>query len=320
MVREGLAHAPDPFFPGGAYAILSTPFDPDEGVDEEGLGRLSAFYARAGARALVALAVMGEGAKLDDGERDRAVAAVVHAGAGVPVCVGVSAPAARVVRRRIERAAALGATSVLLAPSSGMDGEAVVSLFREAGRAALPIVLQDHPQSSGVTMPAALIARILTEVEAVRAVKNEAPPSAVKAEALLALTVGRPFTLLGGLGALSLLDELDAGSDGTMTGFAYPEVLTAVTDAYAAGDRARARLLYEAFLPWLVFEATASVSLAIRKEFLRLRGRIAHAGVRGPGAAIGPSLRRRARELHEAFAPLARAHALVDATDGGGAP
>lgn len=311
MAAEAIRHRPSETLPPGAYAILSTPFDADEALDEESLASLAAFYEARGAQGLVVLAVMGEGAKLDDQERERAVRAVLQGRAKAPLCVGVSAPATRVVTRRIEAAAAWGATSVLLAPSAGMDAEAIAALFRDAGRVGLPIVLQDHPQSSGVAMPASLIGRILAEVEAVQGVKNEAPPSAVKALGVLAAAAGRPFTLLGGLGAVSLLDELDSGSDGTMTGFAYPEVLTALVAAHRAGDRERARRLYEAFLPWLVFEATASVSLAIRKELLRLRGAIRNAVVRGPGGGLAPSLRRRAAELHEAFGPAAQAAGLA---------
>lgn len=292
-------------FPPGAYAILATPFDDEDRLDEEGLSRLAAFYAGVGATGLVALAVMGEGTKVDADERRRAVAAVVGASGGRPVTVGVTAPSSRLVRQGIDQALALGAHSVLLSPSAGMDGEAIAALFREAGRAGAPIVLQDHPQSSGVAMPAALVGRIVREVEAVGCVKNEAPPTAVKTAQVLRAADGRPYTLLGGLGALSLLDELDAGAHGTMTGFAYPEVLGAVVAAYGAGDRARARRVYEAFLPWLVFESTAVVSLAIRKEFLRLRGLIASAAVRGPSSPLDATLARRAAELDGAYAARA---------------
>jgi 4-hydroxy-tetrahydrodipicolinate synthase len=302
---------PSTEFAPGAYAILATPFDCDERLDVEGLARLTAFYEERGATGLVVLAVMGEGAKLDDDERRRAIETVVAARRSAPVTVGVTAPSAHLVRRRIDQARELGAESVLLSPSAGMDGDAVRALFAEAGRSGAAIVLQDHPQSSGVAMPAALIGRILAEVEAVVAIKNEAPPTAIKTRQVLqAAGGGRAFTLLGGLGALSLLDEMDAGAHGTMTGFAYPEVLTAVVSAYRAGDRARARALYEAFLPWLVFESTAAVSLAIRKEFLRLRGCIDCAVVRAPAPALDPGLTRRAAELHEAFAQAARAHGL----------
>lgn len=300
-----------PGFGPGAYAILATPFDREGRLDEEGLEHLARFYEEKGAAGLVVLAVMGEGAKVDGDERKRAIAVVLRARRKVPVTVGVTAPSNHLVRQRIEQAREMGAHSVLLSPSTGMDGEQMHSLFQEAGRAGVPIVLQDHPQSSSVHMPHTLIARLLREVEAIVAVKNEAPPTAIKTTRVFA-SVGddRPFTMLGGLGALSLLDELDAGAHGTMTGFAYPEVLTAIVQAYGAGDRARARRLYEAFLPWLVFESTAVVSLGIRKELLRLRGLIECAAVRSPASPLDPVLARRADELHEAFAATAQGEGI----------
>ena len=300
---------PSSQFAPGAYAILATPFDREERLDEAGLERLAAFYEERGAAGLVVLAVMGEGAKVDGEERKRAIAAALRARRAVPVTVGVTAPSAHLVRQRIDQAAEMGAHSVLLSPSAGMDGEGVRALFTEAGRAGVPIVLQDHPQSSNVHMPHTLIARVLGEVEAVVAVKNEAPPTSIKTRRVIA-SVGddRPFTMLGGLGALSLLDEMDAGAHGTMTGFAYPEVLGAIVAAYNAGDRDRARRLYEAFLPWLVFESTAVVSLAIRKELLRLRGLIGCAVVRSPAPGLDEGLVRRAAELDAAFAETARTH------------
>ena len=157
---------PSTFAPG-AYAILATPFDRDEHLDVEGLARLTAFYEGRGATGLVVLAVMGEGAKLEDEERRRAIETVLSARRSAPVTVGVTAPSTHLVRQRIDQARELGAESVLLSPSAGMNADAVRALFAEAGRSSVPIVLQDHPQSSAVTMPAALIGRLLGDVEAV---------------------------------------------------------------------------------------------------------------------------------------------------------
>lgn len=303
---------PSDRYAAGAYAILATPFDAEGRLDEAGLERLARFFEERGAAGLVVLAVMGEGAKVDGDERRRAIAAVLRARRSAPVTVGVTAPSTHLVRQRIDQASEMGADSVLLSPTGGMDGEQVRSLFAQAGRAGVPIVLQDHPQSSGVHMPHTLIARILAEVETVVAVKNEAPPTAVKTVRLSASAgEDRPFTLLGGLGALSLLDEMDSGAHGTMTGFAYPEVLCALVEAYRNGDRARARTLYEAFLPWLVFESTAVVSLGLRKELLRLRGLIGCAAERAPAPLADPVLLRRAAELHDAFAAAAAAQGLT---------
>ncbi len=290
----------------GAWAILATPFAGDGSVDREGMARLAAFYRQAGARGLVVLGVMGEAAKLADDERRPVIEAALGEAGRLPVIVGVSAPSHAAVRRRIDEAAGLGAAGVMLSPGPGMGRGAIVELFAEAGRAGLPIVLQDHPASSGVEMPSRLIGDILAATEAIAAVKLEAPPTPTKAAELVPLLAPRDITLLGGLGALSLLDELDAGCEGSMTGFAFPEVLVSVVAAHREGDRDRARRLYEAFLPWLVFESMPVMSLGIRKAFLKGRGLIADPRPRPPFRELGPVIDARLEELLRAFPDAAR--------------
>jgi 4-hydroxy-tetrahydrodipicolinate synthase len=90
------------------------------------------------------------------------------------------------------------------------------------------------------------------------------------------------YQIFGGLGGVSLLHELDAGSAGAMTGFAAVEALVDIVSAYQAGDRERARLAYDRALPLMVFEAQPGAGVALRKEILRRRGAIAHGTVRQP--------------------------------------
>jgi 4-hydroxy-tetrahydrodipicolinate synthase len=83
-----------------------------------------------------------------------------------------------------------------------------------------------------------------------------------------------------------LLDELRRGSSGTMTGFAYPEVLVGIWKAWSNGERQRAAEIYYRALPLLVFEGQPKLGVAIRKEILRRRGLIDHATVRHPGPTL----------------------------------
>jgi 4-hydroxy-tetrahydrodipicolinate synthase len=80
---------------------------------------------------------------------------------------------------------------------------------------------------------------------------------------------------------------MEAGSDGFMTGFAFPEVLVAICRAFSAGQPDQAEALYRRFLPLIVFEQQPGV--AIRKELLRRRGLIAGNRVRHPGAPLDPT-------------------------------
>ncbi|MBI4083330.1 MAG: dihydrodipicolinate synthase family protein, partial [Candidatus Lambdaproteobacteria bacterium] len=164
----------------------------------------------------------------------------------------------------------------------------------------IPICLQDHPASTQVDMGVPLLLRMVAEIPRVACIKAEATPSPQKIAALRAGmgagmgtgtstgsgsgSRGRQVPVLTGLGAVYGMFDLERGSDGFMTGFAFPEVLLAMTRAAKAGRAEEAWALYTRYLPLIVFEAQPG--LAIRKELYRLRGWIAHNRVRHPGATI----------------------------------
>ncbi len=109
--------------------------------------------------------------------------------------------------------------------------------------------------------------------------KIEDPPTPAKIGRILA---GRPdLDVFGGLGGVSALGELRRGACGTMTGFAYPEILRAVRERLEAGEGRSAGLLFDRYLPLIQFEAQQIIGLAIRKEILRRRGVLASHRTRG---------------------------------------
>jgi 4-hydroxy-tetrahydrodipicolinate synthase len=132
-------------------------------------------------------------------------------------------------------------------------------------------------------MPVALLLRIVAEVPAVAGIKEEAVPTPPRLRALKA-GLPRPVPVLTGLGALYGLFDLEAGSDGFNTGFAFPEVLVTMLRAARAGDWDRVRAVYARFLPLIVFEQQPGV--AVRKEILRRRALLAAGAVRHPGAGL----------------------------------
>jgi 4-hydroxy-tetrahydrodipicolinate synthase len=273
----------------GVYPILPTPFADDESLDLASLARTVRFMARIGVQGLTVLGVLGESNRLTDAERGEVVAAAVAAGGPLPVIVGASHAGTRATVDLAGMAGSLGAAAVMVAPShEPVPGdERVLDYYRRVGDAAgLPLVLQDHPASTQVHMPVPLIARIAAEVPAVACIKEEGLPTPARIDALRR-ALSRPVPILTGLGALYGLFDLEQGSDGFNTGFAFPEALLALVSAARAGDWPRARDLYRRFLPLIVFEQQPGV--AVRKEIFRRRGLLASARVRHPGAALAPS-------------------------------
>jgi len=157
---------------------------------------------------------------------------------------------------------------------------------RIADAISIPVVLQDHPASTDVHMSADLIVRVVQEVTSIACVKEEAVPTAGKIRLLRKGLAGRPVTILTGLGALYAPFDLEAGSDGFNTGFAFPEVLREMVSAARVGDWARVHSVYSRFAALIVFEQQPGV--AIRKELFRRRGLLASARARHPGATVSP--------------------------------
>ncbi len=129
-------------------------------------------------------------------------------------------------------------------------------------------------------MPVEFIASLYEHLPSGSVCKLEDPPTPVKMNKLRELEPG--YQIFGGLGGVSLLHELDAGSAGAMTGFAMVEMLDEIVSSYQRGDRTAAAAAYERALPLMVFEAQPGAGVALRKEILRRRGAIAHATVRQP--------------------------------------
>ena len=263
----------------GTWYVLPTAFSEDGELDLTSQARLVEAVLGWGVDGLVALGVTGEAAGLDPSERDAVVRTVVDAAAGrAPVVVGCAGGSAHPVRAMAARARELGAEGALvLPPLLARDAGAVPSCFARVAEAGLPVVLQDDPAASGVRLPVDVLLRAAEACRAA-AVKLEDPPTPPKIAQLLAAR--RELRVFGGLGGLHALGELRRGAVGTMTGFAYPEVLRAVRLAVARGDLRGAAGIFDRHLPLIAFEAQPGIGIAIRKELLRRRGVLVSAATR----------------------------------------
>lgn len=273
----------------GVYPILATPFRSDERFDEESLRRMLAFMSRIGVQGVTVLGVLGEANRMGDRERETIVRTTVdEVGGQMTVIVGVSHPGTRATLDLAQMAAELGADALMVTPSAEPapnDARVAEYFGRVCADATLPVVLQDHPASTGVHMGVPLIAKIVADNPRIACIKAEAVPSAPKIAAMKA-ALSRNLPMLTGLGGLYGQFDLEQGSAGYNTGFAFPEVLQAHVAAWQAGDQALARRIWTHFLPLIVFEQQPGV--AVRKELLRRRGLLATNTVRHPGAGLAP--------------------------------
>ncbi len=279
----------------GVYAVLPTAFHEDGGLDLAGTVALVDAQRKAGVAGLTVLGVMGEAAELTDEERAEVVALVV-AHAGVPVIAGATGHTAAIVTQRVEAARRLGASAVMVSPTADLPLDGVVEI---AERADMPLVIQDYPPASGVQVTAGQLVGAAGRPIVV-GVKVEAPPTTGKIAAIRGTE--DPPAAMGGLGALFLIDELRAGATGVMTGFALPESLVAIIEAFAE-DQGAAEADWARLLPLMRLEAFAPFSLAARKEVWRLRGVIGSSRCRRAGTTIDDRGREDVRRAYLAVRP-----------------
>ena len=280
----------------GVFPILATPFAENEEPDLESFDRLVRFIAALGVDGVTILGVLGEANRLLDREREELIRTAVTAAGKLPVIVGTSHSGSLAARELSQMAESLGARAVMVTPQAEAtpNDDRVLEYYRTISAGiGIPIVAQDHPASTQVHMSLSLLKRLIDEVPEIASIKEEAVPTAPKIRALNGLMASRKIPILTGLGALYGLFDLEAGSAGFNTGFAFPEVLIAMVRAARAGNWARAREVYARFLPLIVFEQQPGV--AVRKEILRLRGAISTGRVRHPGAQLPPAT---AKQLH----------------------
>lgn len=274
----------------GIFNILATPFDPQGQVDVASLRHLVEFQIDKGIYGLTILGVLGEAGKLSVDERHTVMETVLQTVNGrIPVVVGASHTKLETSIALAQAAVQAGADGVMIAPPP-MDkpsDDDIIKLYATiAEQVTCPIVVQDFPPVNGVIMTAEMLGRLPGVVPNARYLKLEDPPLMEKIAAIRART--DQFEIFGGLGGMFLLEELQRGASGTMTGFAFSEVLVAVYRAFSAGNMAEAERIFDHYLPLIRYENQPIVNLTLRKELLYRRGAIAHPVLRSPFAPLDP--------------------------------
>jgi len=280
---------------GGVFSVLPTPFDPSGDIDGDSLNRVIDLFLADGVNGFTALGVTSEVARLTEPERETVLETVLrHVDGRVPVVAGTTADGLRTCIEYSRRAKQAGAAAVMISPPRmvKINSDAVARHYAEVASAVdLPIVVQDYPPISGYAMEPALLARVARDVPTARTIKLEDPPTPFKTSRILEATRGLDVAIFGGLGGVFLLEELMAGAAGAMTGFAFPAILVAIVGEYRAGRIDRAADIFYKTVPLMRFEFQEGIGMAIRKEVLKRRGAVAHAGIRAPGGQLDQTTR-----------------------------
>jgi dihydrodipicolinate synthase/N-acetylneuraminate lyase len=280
----------------GVFPVVPTTFRDDGSLDLDSQKRCVDFMIDAGSNGLAILANFSEQFALADDERDLLTDTILgHVAGRVPVIVTTTHYSSLVCAARSRRARAGGAAMVMVMPpyhgaTIRASEERIFEFYaRLSDAAGIPIMIQDAPVS-GTTLTAAFLARLAREIEHVRYFKIETAGAASKLRELIRLggdTIEGPWD---GEEGITLMQDLDAGATGSMTGGGYPDGMRLIVDAFAAGRREDAFEHYRRWLPLINYENRQCGFLAA-KALMKEGGVIVCEAARHPWPSLHPATR-----------------------------
>ena len=278
---------PAPLNAQGVFTICPTPFDDSLKVDVESIKSLVDFLLDTGITGLAILGFLGELHKLSNAERRLVTETFVnHTKGRVPVWVGVRAHGITGAIEQAIEAQDAGADAVFAAPLDNAGDALLFDYYKAIADAIkIPVVIHDFPDSFGTEIRPEVVARLGKE-GGVHMIKMEEPPVGPKISRIRELAGDDAMKIFGGLGGMFFLEELQRGAVGTMTGFAYPEVLVEIYNRFAAGDQAGAAAVFDRYCPLIRYEFQPKLGLALRKHVYQQRGAIKSRAIRAPGMKI----------------------------------
>ncbi len=273
----------------GVFTICPTPFDDALQVDTDSIRTLVDFLLETGVTGLAILGFLGELHKLSNDERRRVLETFVkHTNGRVPVWVGVRAHGIAGAIEQAREAQELGASAVFAAPLDNASDALLFDYYKAVAEAVkIPVVIHDFPDSFGTEIRPEVVARLGRE-GGVHMIKMEEPPVGQKISRIRELVPDADMAIFGGLGGVYFLEELQRGAVGTMTGFAFPEILVAIYERYASGDHAGAAAIFDRYCPLIRYEFQPKIGLALRKYVYQRRGAIKSHALRAPAMRIDP--------------------------------
>src|SRR4051794_5394268 len=232
-------------FKGSIVAIV-TPFKNDHSVDEEKLRELVEFQIENGTDAIVPCGTTGESSTLGWEEHLAVIKTVVEqVNKRVPVIAGTGANATAEAIELTEKAKEAGVDGCLLVTPyyNKPTQEGLYRHYKAVAEAvAIPQILYNVPGRTGVNLLPETVAR-LAPISNIVAIK-EATGSLQQASEVLALCGDRIDVLSGD--DFITFPMMACGAKGVISVLAniMPKAVADLTDAYFAGDLAKARQLH----------------------------------------------------------------------------
>jgi len=238
----------------GVLPAITTNLRANGAIDHPALLRHCRWMLTSGCTGIVCCGSLGEAATLSFAEKISVVTTAVKAAAGrAPVVLGIASLSTAEAVALAKAAAKAGCSGLMVLPpyTYTTDWREMKAHLTAVFRATkLSCMLYNNPPAYKTDYLPAQIAELAAEFPSLHAVK-ESSGDIRRVTAIRAL-VGDRLTLLVGMDD-AIVEGIAAGAQGWIAGLvnAFPRESVVLVEAARAGDHAKARAIYEWFLPLL---------------------------------------------------------------------
>jgi dihydrodipicolinate synthase/N-acetylneuraminate lyase len=269
----------------GAFPIPMTPYDGNDRIDETVLADEIEFCVQSGVGGIATPLMVSEFRNLSESERKLMIRLPVEVTAGrVPIIANCAAVSTRLAVEYAEYAQRVGADAVIAMPPyiHKPDFASVTEYYTAISDVVdVPVWIQN---AGFAGLSAAQIARLCTDIENVRWVKEEVPPSHKSLSALMAQKCAVIEGVMGGGAGRPMMIEHARGSSGVIHACQFCDLVQKCWELLDAGDTEGAADLYEILLPGLFVEGL--MGMAFAKEIMVRRGVFKNHIMRGQTAPL----------------------------------
>jgi 4-hydroxy-tetrahydrodipicolinate synthase len=274
--------------PRGIIPAIATAVHERTGeINEEDQRSIVRFCLESRVHGIAAAIIVGEFFKFTDDERKRILSIVVDEANGkVPVWAGVSHFSTEPCLSLARYAKDLGVNGIIAMPGLVGKVDSAADLYNHFAtlldRIDIPLMIQDSEDFNGIRIPASVYQKLAKQFPHFVSVKVEGGNTFEKITETLDL-LGDRLSIIGGMEARQLLEELAAGASGNIPDVCFPDLLVDVYENYRAGDLAKANQIFEKYRPWVEFLILHGGSLIeVEKLTLKYRGVVKDPSLRRP--------------------------------------
>lgn len=270
----------------GVCPVVNVPFLEDESIDYKGLENMIEFIIERKCNSICLFAFNSEPYKLSFSEKKDVIQAFLKiVDKRVETLIGIVENSLGDCIELGHTAKKNGADGLILYPPalSTPAGAALVEYFKIIAEAVdLPVMIQDNPRSTGVTMSEDMLIDAFHDIRQFHYIKVECPIPMRKMRSLIHKTNGQ-LKCYSGNGGIFAIDAFLSGASGIMPGVVMSGIFNIMTDHFNKKEIKEARDLFEKILPMTWYEdQSLEFYIACEKFLLKHMGVIACDTARKP--------------------------------------